>query len=74
MKVILMLLMMFASAVNAGEQSKSIQKDTRVYEVNRYGQTQYSKKSYRVKGDRVYEVNRYGQTQYQKPSLKIKGK
>lgn len=74
MKAILMFLMMFVATVNAAEQPKSVQKDARVYEVNRYGQTQYSKKSYRVKGDRVYEVNRYGQTQYQKPTLKIKSK
>jgi hypothetical protein len=72
MKIILMLLMVMSFAVHATDKPKSVQKDGRVYQVNKYGQTQYGKTSLRIKGDRVYEVNKFGQTQYHKPSLKIK--
>lgn len=42
-------------------------KDVRIYEVNKFGQTQYHKKSVRIKSGTVYEVDKYGNTQYHKP-------
>lgn len=47
--------------------------DERIYEVNKYGQTQYGNESYVKKDDRIYQVNKYGQTQYGEKSYVIKG-
>ena len=50
-------------------------KDTvRVYEVNKYGQTQYHKPSLKVQGDKAYQVDKYGNTQYHRGTLKLKKK
>lgn len=75
MKLFVILLMIFSFSAQAAEPKstqKAVQKDARIYQVNKYGQTQYHKESLRVKGDRVYQVNKFGQTQYHKPSFKIK--
>ncbi len=52
--------------------SLSASADERIYEVNKYGQTQYDKDSYVKKDDRIYQVNKYGQTQYGEKSYVIK--
>lgn len=53
--------------------SLSAAAEERIYEVNKYGQTQYHKESYVKKDDRIYQVNKYGQTQYGEKSYVIKG-
>jgi hypothetical protein len=48
--------------------------EVRIYQVNKYGQTQYQKGYIKIKDNKAQTVNKYGQTQYQKPSLVIKKK
>ena len=45
--------------------------DGRLYQINKFNQTQYHKPSLKVDDGRVVQINRYGQTQHHKPSVKI---
>lgn len=48
--------------------------ELRIYQTNKYGQTQYHKGYIKVEGNKAQQVNKYGQTQHNKPSLTIKKK
>lgn len=50
------------------------QETVRIYEVNKYGQTQYHKGYIKLEGNKAQQVNKYGQTQHQKPSYAVKKK
>lgn len=45
--------------------------DGRLYQINKFNQTQYHKPSLKVDDGRIVQINRYGQTQHHKPSVKI---
>ena len=62
-------LLLVATVVQAAD--KEPEKVLKVYEVNRFGQTQYHKTHVRVKGDKAVSVNKYGQTQHDK-TLKVR--
>ena len=71
MRFMLMLAVVLSFSANAAETRPAPAKEVRVYEVNRYGQTQYHKGYLKVSGDKVVPVNKYGQTLHHKTS-KIK--
>lgn len=47
--------------------------DTRIIQTDAYGNKQYHKPQYVVRGDRIYETDSIGNTQYHKPQYVIKG-
>ena len=47
--------------------------DTRIIQTDAYGNKQYHKPQYILKGDKVYETDSIGNVQYHKPSYDVLG-
>lgn len=74
MKFVFVLIAILLSGCNTIPTAEPSSQPTRIYQVDKFGNTQYHKPSEVVINNRIYQVDKFGNTQYHKPSKKISGK